>query len=62
MDHQYPKGKLNESDEGAISIMSYIRDNRLILDFRKDISWIGLDKAYLRTLIDGLEEHYNNLK
>lgn len=57
----YPDGKLDQSDEGDIRIASYIKDGRLIIDFGKDLSWLGFDKETLRNFIDGLEAQYKKL-
>lgn len=45
MDKQYPRGKLNESDQGALTISISIKEKTIIIDFGKELSWIGLDKA-----------------
>ena len=58
---QFPDGQLNETDEGALAIAVKVENGRLILDFGKDLSWIGLDKASLRRWIDLLEEKYKQL-
>lgn len=57
----YPDGKLNDTDEGALDIATRIEDGCVILDFGKDLTWIGLDKESLRAFIDGLEAQYKRL-
>jgi len=57
--NKYPDGKLNNSDEGALKIATYIKDGRVVLDFGKDLSWIAFDKETLQVFIKGLE---NKLK
>jgi hypothetical protein len=42
--HDFPRGKLNEDDEGGLIIGLRIENNRLIIGFGKRISWIGLGK------------------
>lgn len=44
MKNNYPRGKLNDSDEGALMIAIKVQDKTLIIDFGKDISWLGMDK------------------
>lgn len=47
MNEKYPDGKLNQGDEGTLKIATYTKDNRVIMDFGKDLSWIGFDKETL---------------
>ena len=58
---KYPDGKLNNNDEGALQIATFIKDGRVIIDFGKDLSWLGFDKDTLRAFIDGLEAKYKDL-
>lgn len=58
---KYPEGKLNDNDEGALNIAAYIEKGRLVLDFGKELSWIGFGKKNLRQFIDTLEEKYKIL-
>lgn len=58
---KYPDGKINNNDEGALRIAIFIKDDRLIIDFGKDLSWLGFDKNTLRSFIDGLESNYKKL-
>lgn len=58
---KYPDGKLNENDNGELRIATYVKDGRVILDFGKDVSWIGFDKHTLKALIDGLEKKYGEI-
>jgi len=44
MTGNYPRGKLNDEDEGTIMVKVDIQDNTLIVDFGKDITWFGMDK------------------
>lgn len=58
---KYPDGKLNSNDEGALKIATYVKDGRVIIDFGKDLSWLGFDKQTLRAFIDGLENKYKEI-
>lgn len=40
----FPEGKLNEDDEGEIAIAIMIINNKIIIDFGKQIHWIGFTK------------------
>lgn len=42
---KYPRGKLSDDDEGAVRIAIGVRDKTLVIDFGKDLSWIGMGKA-----------------
>ncbi len=43
---KYPSGKLNENDEGALYIRIFNQDKNLIIDFGKQIAWIGINKQH----------------
>ena len=58
---KYPKGKMSENDEGALAIVFFIKNERLVIDFGKDLSWVGFDRGSLRTFIDALENKYKEL-
>lgn len=38
----YPRGKLNEEDEGAISIAFTVEQDCVVIRFPKPITWLGL--------------------
>jgi hypothetical protein len=44
MNNKYPRGKLNNDDEGALLIRITAEDKTIIIDFGKTIKWIGLNK------------------
>jgi hypothetical protein len=41
---RYPRGKLRDDDEGALDITIGLRDNTVIIDFGKDVKWIGMSR------------------
>lgn len=43
-DEKYPRGKLNDEDEGALSMAITVANERLIIDFGKPVVWIGFGK------------------
>jgi hypothetical protein len=43
MADQYPRGKLNDSDEGELQMKIGVCDRTVILDFGKPVVWLGLD-------------------
>lgn len=59
--NNYPDGKLGANDQGSLNMAIYEREGRIIIDFGKDVSWLGFDKSSLRTLIDNLESRYKKL-
>lgn len=42
--NQYPRGKLNDDDEGMLNIAIGERDQTVIIDFGKPVVWIGMSK------------------
>lgn len=57
----YSDGKLNKSDEGDLQIGLYIENGRVILNFGKDLSWIGFDKETLKSLIMAFQDKYEQI-
>jgi len=57
---KYPDGKLNSNDEGQLRIATYVKDGRVIIDFGKDLSWLGFEKETLKAFIDGLQKQYEH--
>lgn len=41
---QFPRGKLNQHDEGELRIAVGVRDKTVMVDFGTTVAWIGLDK------------------
>lgn len=39
---EFPNGKLNERDEGAIAMMVGLEDKKVIIKFPKPVAWIGM--------------------
>jgi len=54
--NNYPRGKLNEHDEGETPMAIYIENNVLMIDFGKPIVWIGLHKKMALLLVDALSK------
>lgn len=52
----FPRGKLNEGDEGALQIAVYEQDKTIIIDFGKEVAWIGMDKATAKALANTILE------
>lgn len=41
---RYPRGKLNDTDEGASTTEVFLDQNTVIVNFNKELTWIGLDR------------------
>lgn len=41
----FPRGKISDDDEGELTLRIGVTDKTVIIDFGKDIKWIGYDKA-----------------
>lgn len=39
---EYPEGKLNDTDEGALVVGVGIRDGKVIIDFGTPVAWLGM--------------------
>jgi hypothetical protein len=55
--NKHPLGKIDATDEGVQPMAIYVKNNRIILDFNTDLSWIGFDKMGLTILIQALTEN-----
>lgn len=57
---QFPRGKLNDDDEGELEIGIIAIDKTVVIRFAKHVSWIGMDaqqaKAFAETIIRKAEE------
>lgn len=42
---QFPRGKLTDDDEGALTIRMTTQDKTIVVEFGKPVAWIGLDRA-----------------
>jgi hypothetical protein len=54
---EYPDGKLNKNDEGAIAMAVANENGRVILRFPKPVEWIGLCPQEAVDLAESLIEH-----
>jgi len=45
---EFPDGKLNEDDSGAVAMAVGVENNRVVLRFPKPIAWVGMtgDEAF----------------
>jgi hypothetical protein len=40
----YPRGRLQDDDEGELTFAMYWRDQTFIIDWGKDVKWIGMSR------------------
>lgn len=59
---QFPKGKLNDEDEGELKLGVTVHDNTLIIHFGTPVTWLGLPKEDAQAFIEALQKHVNILK
>ena len=55
--NHYPSGKLNEDDEGATPLMITVQGDVVMLDFGKQLKWIGLYKEQAIELAKAIMSH-----
>lgn len=52
----YPAGKLNEHDEGAIQIAVGMQKGKVVVDFGTPVKWIAMDPKMARQLAESLRK------
>jgi len=57
---QFPKGKMDQHDQGEIKIAICSKDNKVILAFGKEVAWIGFTKAEALNIAETLIKHAAN--
>ena len=57
----FPRGKLNEADEGGLRIAIGVQDKTIIIDFGTPTAWIGLDKQTALALAASIQEKASGL-
>lgn len=58
---KYPEGKLTPSDQGEIAISVGETDGKVVLNFGKDISWIGFPARQAIELARSISDHANSI-
>ena len=62
MNDKYPRGKLNADDEGELQMRIGIQDKTIILDFGKQVVWIGLDYYTAMAMADKITKAAEKIK
>lgn len=58
---EFPEGKLNDTDEGALRILVGVDQGVVKVFFNKPIAWIGLPKAAALNLAQAITTHAETL-
>lgn len=59
---QFPRGKLNEHDEGELRMAVVMKDDHVMLYFGKPIAWLGLDPVTARAMGQSMIEKANEIE
>jgi hypothetical protein len=49
-------------DEGEITILCYVKNGHVVLDFGKDLSWLGMHADHARTIAHTLLKRADELE
>jgi len=58
----FPQGKLKDDDEGELRMAVFERDGNIVIDFGKELAWIGFGKDEAIALGEMLIKKANELK
>lgn len=58
---QFPQGKMHDSDEGELRLAVTTTDGKVVMDFGKQVVWIGFDGPQAVSLGELLIKHGKNL-
>jgi GH25 family lysozyme M1 (1,4-beta-N-acetylmuramidase) len=53
---------LNATDQGELYIRVLVQDRVLVIDFGKDLSWVGLTRATAEALIESMQKRLDELE
>lgn len=57
----YPRGKLNEEDEGGLRLAVRAHDGVVMIAFGKEVSWLGLEKQDALQFAQAIIKHAESL-
>lgn len=57
----FPRGKLNQYDEGGLNIEIGVKDKTIMVEFGTSVKWIGLDKKTALAMGNSLIEKANSI-
>lgn len=61
MPNNYPRGKFCDDDEGELAVAIGVKDKTVIIDFNKEVAWIGMDKAGAIGFANAILEKANSI-
>jgi hypothetical protein len=59
---EFPNGKISEDDKGEIRMLIGVSQGKVIINFGKSISWLGLDKKSAIEFAELVLKHANEIK
>lgn len=59
---EFPRGKFNKDDQGELAIAVYVKDKTIIIEFGKEISWIGMGADMADRLAETIKQKVNLCK
>lgn len=54
---EYPDGRLNNEDAGALALMIEVQDGKVVVHFPKPVAWIGFSADQAMDLASTLVRH-----
>lgn len=58
---EFPRGKFNADDEGALMMGVAVKDRTVIVNFGKPVAWLGLDKQTALALADIIRKYAESI-
>lgn len=56
---KFPEGKIDEHDEGEIKIGITVKEETIIMNFGKNVNWVGFTKEQAKQIAASLLEKAN---
>lgn len=53
---KFPEGKLNDNDEGEIKMAVGVENKKVIINFGKQVAWVGFSSEQARELAESLSK------
>ena len=58
----FPRGKLNADDEGALRLAVGVKDKTVMIVFGKEVAWLGLDKAQALAFAESIRQRAEEIQ
>lgn len=59
---QFPRGKLNATDEGELEIRVGVENNTVVVVFNKPVAWIGFGYHEAKAFTENIMKHAEKIK